>query len=650
MRMKSLSNFFIGMLAVCALAGCSDNEVSGNEPDIYPVHPEDAVYMNVNIQLPVAGGSTRSQTNTDDDKDYGTSTGGTETGQDYENKVNGVLVVLADMSNNFIASGEHNSLPVVDSKGVVTSTQKINKSTLAAYYTANGTNGVLTNGKDDIKIYVFCNPTMELKSIFTRENISNTWVNEIATLEEDSKKGVTTGTAIWGGNDHKAGFLMTTASSQNIDKKIPKSFADWDDYTNEKNAFNFTGENNNGNDAKYINNKGNIKVERAVARFDFKDGSGNNRKYVVAKNENKPSLYVQLNRIALVNMSKHFYYLRRVSADGTLTNAEICGTEYPTNYVVDTDASEKVKDINKQYPYGTYFNFCLGHQTSTDWNIDETAREQWSSELIENVLKNDEDKDDSWNNSHNRDGYHIWRYATENTIPGIEEQKNGISTGIVFKGKILPAEDNNTPTTLKDALTKATGNPDTDPILYSYSDKLYVSWKEVREAALSPEANEEFKKAVFGTPKNTPSKTEYSNDDESPDYLWNIWYNTNKHNDASSLAAFKKVVTDKDHQFTLYQSSKDATDGNGYYCYYFYWNRHNDNGNNGVMGTMEFAVVRNNVYKLSVTEIGNLGHPRITENDPDPVDPDDPDEKGDIFFKLSVEVLPWVVRVNDIEF
>ncbi|RGU37925.1 hypothetical protein DWW78_00310 [Alistipes indistinctus] len=90
--------------------------------------------------------------------------------------------------------------------------------------------------------------------------------------------------------------------------------------------------------------------------------------------------------------------------------------------------------------------------------------------------------------------------------------------------------------------------------------------------------------------------------------------------------------------------------GVGYYFYYYYWNRHNDNEQPGTMGPMEFAVVRNNVYKLAVTGIAKLGHPRITGNDPDPVDPDDPNEKGDAYLTVSVEVLPWVVRENNIEF
>lgn len=648
MKRKNWSIFFIGMLAMCTIAGCSDNELNGsNEPGVYPGHPEDAVYMNVNIQLPVGGKNTRSETDSDKDDDYGTSTDGTEVGKDYENKVNGVLIVLADASNNFIAAGEHNSLPVVR-EGIVNTTQKINKSALAAYYG----NGTLGAGKDQVNLYVFCNPTMELKQIFEKSGTDNKWIDEIATLEEEPN-GTATGAAVWGGNDHKAGFLMATASSKDIKKYIPKNFTDWDNFTTENNAFDFSGKNTLSNGTE-IGNIGNIRVERVVARFDFKDGSpSKDQTYVIAEKDDKPTLKVKLNKMALINMSKHFYYLRRVSDNGLADNVEICGTEYDSgqswNFVVDTDAEQKNGDINASYPFADYFNFCLGHQDNNTWSIDETARDQWYTSLISDVIKKEEDNDDKWNNGHSRDGYRIWRYATENTIPGMNKQENGISTGIVFKGKIQVTE--NAPQTLQDAINGATGKPDADDaILYAYSNQLYVSWTEVRRAALDATANEEFKKAVFGTPKNTPSETVYSDDTKSPDYLWNIWHNVKGHNDAAALSAFKEVATNKDHQFTLYQSSEDKNDGAGYYCYYFYWNRHNDNGNNGVMGPMEFAVVRNNVYKLSVVDINRLGHPRLSENDPDPVDPGTPDEKGDIYLKLSVEVLPWVVRINDIEF
>ena len=96
----------------------------------------------------------------------------------------------------------------------------------------------------------------------------------------------------------------------------------------------------------------------------------------------------------------------------------------------------------------------------------------------------------------------------------MNKQENGISTGIVFKGKIQVTTD--APQALQDAINKATGDSNDDAILYAYSNQLYVSWTEVREAALDATANEEFKKAVFGTPKNTPSKTVYSDDTKSP--------------------------------------------------------------------------------------------------------------------------------------
>ena len=95
-----------------------------------------------------------------------------------------------------------------------------------------------------------------------------------------------------------------------------------------------------------------------------------------------------------------------------------------------------------------------------------------------------------------------------------------------------------------------------------------------------------------------------------------------------------------------------SAEGGKYYTYYYYWNRHNDNGKNQEMGKMEFAVVRNNVYKICVDEIAKYGHPKPggSDPDPDPSDPGDPNEQGEYYFKVTAKVLPWVVRVNHVEF
>ncbi|MGM9759746.1 MAG: Mfa1 family fimbria major subunit [Parabacteroides sp.] len=73
-----------------------------------------------------------------------------------------------------------------------------------------------------------------------------------------------------------------------------------------------------------------------------------------------------------------------------------------------------------------------------------------------------------------------------------------------------------------------------------------------------------------------------------------------------------------------------------FYCYYNYWIRHLDN-NSPKMGVMEFAIVRNNIYRLMVSGISSLGSgsPEITPGK---------DDEYDIPLEISFCVLPWIVR------
>ncbi|MGM9790527.1 MAG: Mfa1 family fimbria major subunit [Candidatus Cryptobacteroides sp.] len=211
--------------------------------------------------------------------------------------------------------------------------------------------------------------------------------------------------------------------------------------------------------------------------------------------------------------------------------------------------------------------------------------------------------------------YKIWCYAKENTIPGIEAQKHDVSTGVVFKAQITAgngASDN-----VKAGL--ASGKR-----IYVFNNTLYGTWEAVKAAATAegaePTLAAAYKQAIVGMAEGT---------------------------DPVSATAAKAG-------FTGYSA---GADGN-YYAYYYYWNRHNDNLNNNIMGIMEFAVVRNNVYKLAVKDIQRFGHPTPPtgptdpnpDPDPDPVVPDDPDESVNYYFTVSVKVLPWTVRINNIEF
>ena len=58
------------------------------------------------------------------------------------------------------------------------------------------------------------------------------------------------------------------------------------------------------------------------------------------------------------------------------------------------------------------------------------------------------------------------------------------------------------------------------------------------------------------------------------------------------------------------------------------------------MGVMEFAIVRNNLYRMLVTNVSDLGEGgtgTIT------VSPDIPDE-GETILQVTINVKPWIVR------
>ena len=311
-------------------------------------------------------------------------------------------------------------------------------------------------------------------------------------------------------------------------------------------------------------------VERSMARFDYKQSGAFNM---------GAGITLTLTDAALINQSKAHYMFRRVTAgsEPTATNAVVGGAEVPTNWVVDTDWSNKVAG-----------NFDAQLSDPSNWH--------WTSLAS---LTTDEQYDGD---------YKIWCYAKENTIPGTTAQKHNVSTGVVFKGELAAGE------TASDAVKTAMAAGER---IYVFNNVLYGAWSDVEAAAKAgtdPTLQAAYNQAATGVAA-----------DAEP-------------TGAAAAAA----------GFTGY-SPKNGT----YYVYYYYWNRHNDNLDPYNMGVMEFAVVRNNVYKLAVNAINRFGHPdptNPTDPDPDPVDPDDPDESVNYYFNVTVKVLPWTVRINNIEF
>ncbi|MDE5880728.1 MAG: Mfa1 fimbrilin C-terminal domain-containing protein [Muribaculaceae bacterium] len=759
------------MLALVA-GGCSSDNFDLKDSQQVQVNEGDGFYMSIDVVMPSGSAGTRSETGNPDDG-YSTSDGGVEVGTSGESTVSSALIVLAATDNllkdvpeyGFIAAGEVSSNHLGGYEYTIGDGSKsqayralaqLNKASLEIFYeTVRNPYDLETNPNvnHEVYVFVFCNPTNDLRNIAKNTKFGETsWVN--------STCNVFTGNVIPGGETpdnttiwSQGTFLMNNATL--AIRSLPRTLEDWDEFDSSDTPFHLSDNNRgvsvdnskNPTPVDRVHSGGAVWMERSVARFDFKDGSGNNNTYNVLYNyvngqpdTDQPIVDIQLQRMALVNMSNKFYYLRRVSSNGLLTGPNdfngLCQAEEPWaasngvyttigNYVVGPyyDEFSKATTITAEN-YGTTaykcFNYPLFQENGTLDTDNMTGNDaQWDAWVINDVLKDNTDK----SNIDQTGQYHIWRYLTENVIPGTDgadgnqnfmNQKNAISTGVVFKGQMLgntSALDivgagwekgmipemvkclNGEEFSLRPSSTEApihraiNGNPHDDPILYYFEGKMYMTWNHIRQAAIQAavrpsgdsweinRSNSLFR-AVFGPFDGSdaegviPPGQYYLSGEAGPtqemteivdpmwaalneaepgsaeqryqlsaDYAWAQW-SADKQLEGNLYEAMCKEI--KQAGINMYLSSRDNGKA-GYYCYFYYWNRHNDNHRDGVMGPMEFDVVRNNVYKLSVDKIRYPG----TLNPPTP---DDDDEHSQVYLDVRVEVLPWVVRYNSINF
>lgn len=248
--------------------------------------------------------------------------------------------------------------------------------------------------------------------------------------------------------------------------------------------------------------------------------------------------------------------------------------------------------------------------------------------------------------------YHIWRYCMENTNPDLAKyQKNGNSTGIVLRAQLSGA-----------GIPDEYAQEDTDKegeAIYAYNNVVLGTAAALKTYATSPKGSGEdagvyesvtiiYDGAVEAAKKAW--KEANKDNEELKDTEWDGV----DHGELSDLDEY--LVEAK---FSIYRptpvevkvgdSGDQTKEVPVYYCYYIYWNRHNDNTLNTQMGTMEFATVRNNVYKIMINKVISLGHPGEPEDDPEDPKPDDPDEKDKFWLDIKCEILKWEVRMNGLD-
>lgn len=333
-----------------------------------------------------------------------------------------------------------------------------------------------------------------------------------------------------------------------------------------------------------------IQVMRAASRFDFRDASDNNDftySIVNTSATGSPEMgKVVLRSMAMFNMRGETFYLPRNSVDDTQT---LCpGTAgMEQGFILSPTACNISYALPAALNHDKKGNVEGGD--GLEW-MDMTA---WAAGL--------EDIDNGWGESitptTDKQGYRIWRYTSENTFLGTAAPDPAKATGYVFEAEIIPAEI--TDETLKTAVNFTSG---TD-VMYNYKGQLFLNSKHIAAEV-----------------KNIPV-SELAN-------AYNSAFNTDGSPKSDQALA--------DAGFVAY---KPASDGK-YYCYYFAYNRHNNDGKPYEYGPMEFAVVRNNVYKLAITNIKQFG----TLVPPTEV------EDWNVYFTLDIAVLDWTVRINNMEF
>lgn len=565
------------------LSSCSD------EPQGGPTEKDGSAYATLTLSLPIGSRSdtTDDWGNDSDGNHTSNSDSGFEIGQDEENHVGSVLIILAGKNDDGTYTYLDNDLADASASGNTTKpvyTIQLNPQKLKAY-----------SGKK-VVVFAYCNPTTEVINAANQD-----FADAVGTISDPDKADIWT----------PKGFLMSNhcIRPDNELPTLPTLEQLQNNYNIPTNPFDL----------------GTVEVSRVAARFDFKeticDGQNISNRYPViqqTKTEDGTITstikgYVTLTDIAAYNIAKTYFFLPRVSTQKNWSNPTLCGLETSSNWMVSPHYESKILNsipltfIKDQY----FYNGQPESSTSATSPIDFTT---FKYESISSVIKGKEDNDDNWT-APNKEGYHIWRYVTENTIPEEDYQRHAITTGVIFKGLLEADGDSDIKTAME-----------AGDVIYAYSNTLYGNLAALKEAVKANPVSslaDAFKES-FGIKDIT---------DESLASVTTDLSNSLGHGNRK--------------YFTIYRPQE--TNGNFTYpVYYPYYNRHNDNGNNTIMRSMEFATVRNNVYKLSVSAINRLGHPENPDDDPDPENPDDPDESEEAYFMVSVRVLPWVVRVNSI--
>lgn len=543
-RLKYMSMMGLAALLLTTWSACSDDtDIPGGE------NPEEArAYTTVTIAVPNGVAETRAGTTADTDDNT------TEAGSEDEYKVKTANLYL-------FPGGASSSFGSAKLKEIIS----INQFTQMTASTADAKTIVWTSKKTaltpgDYRIYIVVNGT----------------VNGVS----DSSKGSLT----------EADFLAkTTADATGVIAAVPEAglvMASRSPNNDKTNTLPYIAQTITKDPEQTIA----ATVERMMGKITVTAGGAN-----VASAANVYTSFsttvtaignitnITLKGYYVVNARKEGYYFRHVDKEGSATspltvdNYGNSTTSLP--YVVDPKTYSKTYSGTPAALDGSYADWYLqgsgafGLLSFGSFGGTYTAMPGYSSSAAETKVA---------------------AYCYENTMLK-DKQKNGYTTGIVFKAEIAPSK----------MMQKKTGSGgvEENSTFTSMSEIFYHSGIFYKDIAALKEAGVLL---ADGTTSSSASG--------APADL--------KKND---VQCFKK----------------GSADGK-FVCYYPYWIKH-ISSDDVAEDVMEFGIVRNNVYKVTVTGIQGVGKDGVTEDIITDTETDDPTT---VLLNVKLSIKPWTVRAN----
>lgn len=338
--------------------------------------------------------------------------------------------------------------------------------------------------------------------------------------------------------------------------------------------------------------KAEVNVERMAARLDYKAEAS----YTCADPAYSGAT-VEITGAALVNnLTAGSYIIKRVADDVNGTNLSYLGNETAdendaaTNYVLDPWTTNKNGNL-----YGTWF---MNGSSDPNW---------WAGYVQPGTPVSD--GTDTWQ----RIGYTL-----ENTTAA-DAAGSDYSTGVVFKAKFNPqgvanytdgetffALGTHLFASMEDMMTYVYG---ADFSQFDAKIDACDNWAAVKTFAASlldndPSGYKEFLNEQLNGKDESIALTE----EEKAGLKWSAYMLSNCGYSASLNETYKVeldqngIVTRNALQSYGVRTYEDAT------CYYTWWVRHSNDNNDDTKGIMEYAIVRNNIYKLTVSSIYSLGN------------------------------------------